>query len=189
MDMEGEGGLEASDVANQSRDNTIEQLLTSENTDNFEDLEAESNEFEDYGGSDEEDEEDVVHQAPPSNLQQACEYGDVDTVIKMLNGGDDANKMERDGRTPLHIASSLGNTELIRILLKHNAIPTIITNDSKFQTCLHIASINGSSDAIQTIIEAVQAADGPEETLKFISTKDSKGNSAIHYAAENGLIL
>ncbi|KDO22403.1 hypothetical protein SPRG_11355 [Saprolegnia parasitica CBS 223.65] len=67
----------------------------------------------------------VIPALPTPALLIAVEAGDLAAVHALLADGANVNISHVDGslRTPLHIASALGQTDLVRLLLEHGADP------------------------------------------------------------------
>lgn len=59
---------------------------------------------------------------------QCSELSVVEYVLSMAGPDVDINARDRDGNTPLHIASMLGRVPVVRLLLEHNAINDSIAN-------------------------------------------------------------
>lgn len=58
----------------------------------------------------------------------------------------------QEDQTPLHIASRLGKTEIVQLLLQHMAHPDAATNNG--YTPLHIAAREGHLDVASVLLEA-----------------------------------
>ena len=75
--------------------------------------------------------------------------------------------------TPLHIASTIGDRDIIDILVKHGALLDAENIDGN--TPLHLACREGHMDCVKLLLE--------------LGAKESKGwneNSLLHYASESG---
>lgn len=66
------------------------------------------------------------------------------------------NELQND-QTPLHIASRLGSTENVSLLLHHGASPDARTKDG--YTPLHNAAASGKEDVLQLLLEHGASAD------------------------------
>lgn len=58
----------------------------------------------------------------------------------------------QEDQTPLHIASRLGKTEIVQLLLQHMAHPDAATSNG--YTPLHIAAREGHLDVASVLLEA-----------------------------------
>ncbi|GBC03939.1 hypothetical protein RclHR1_05400001, partial [Rhizophagus clarus] len=98
------------------------------------------------------------------DLCSACARGDVNIVESILNQNSSSNVNEefqieranieaRDylGRTPLQLAVLGGHTELVKILLKHDA--RIIARMSDGKTVVHLASQYGFLDILELLLQ------------------------------------
>ncbi|KAB8199714.1 ankyrin repeat-containing domain protein [Aspergillus parasiticus] len=118
-------------------------------------------------------------------LHRAASGGCLKTAQVLLDLLDDPGQIDRDGRTPLHLATLGGHVEIVRLLLgkcevtdtkKRTDIPHIIdAQDGKRQTPLMLASQMGHIDCARHLIES--GAD--------ISIKDAIGKTVVHYAVLN----
>ena len=61
-----------------------------------------------------------------------------ETVRVLIEHGADVTMQNGAHSTPLHLASSKGNTETVRLLLQHGA--DVVTQDENNRTPLHLAS-------------------------------------------------
>jgi ankyrin repeat protein len=69
-------------------------------------------------------------------LHYACKYGsktaETDTILELLIGaGADINAQTNDNRTPLHYAIERKNTNIIKILIEHNASKNLANTKGK----------------------------------------------------------
>jgi ankyrin repeat protein len=62
----------------------------------------------------------------PDTIAKAADLGRVDAVRLLLDLDFDPSRAGQFGRTALHYAALAGNTELVRLLIKHRADPTAI---------------------------------------------------------------
>ena len=60
--------------------------------------------------------------APSTPLHMAAQAGDAESAAHLLAAGADSAAKDREGKTPLDRATSLGRTEVLRVLL--DAAPT-----------------------------------------------------------------
>ena len=74
-------------------------------------------------------------------------------AITLLSAGADPSLRDRNGDTPLHLASLRGHVALARLLLDAGAVPGSL--DSKGQTALQLAR----SAQMQTLLKAADAGD------------------------------
>jgi len=59
----------------------------------------------------------------------------------LVRNGAELDIKDKDGKTPLHYASELGQDDTLEILINHKANPDI--QDNKGRTPLHLAIENG----------------------------------------------
>ncbi|XP_078608945.1 death-associated protein kinase 1-like [Branchiostoma floridae x Branchiostoma japonicum] len=95
----------------------------------------------------------------------AVEEGDVQTVRRGLEAGVDVN-VKRDwvgwpDRTPLHVASRYGQTELAELLIEHKA--EVDARDGYGRTPLHVASMNGQTEVAELLIEHKAEVDARDD--------------------------
>uniref|UniRef100_A0A8C9N8F4 Ankyrin 2 n=1 Tax=Serinus canaria TaxID=9135 RepID=A0A8C9N8F4_SERCA len=101
----------------------------------------------------------------PMTLQDKC-------IGRPVGTPEDAEL--REEQTPLHIASRLGKTEIVQLLLQHMAHPDAATTNG--YTPLHISAREGQLDVASVLLEA-----GASHSM---STK--KGFTPLHVAAKYG---
>jgi glutaminase len=105
----------------------------------------------DYHQFDLTDRVDVLKKRSEKTVQffYACFENDIMTVRKMIRYGMDVNMKDYDDRTPLHIACSNGNYEIVKILLAHNANPMI---KDRWRQCALENAIQGGYFEIENLI-------------------------------------
>ncbi|KAG7398731.1 hypothetical protein PHYBOEH_010573 [Phytophthora boehmeriae] len=74
-----------------------------------------------------------------SPLANACFQGHIHCVQALLAAGVDCNIRDAQGNTPLHIATSCGKSEVVRLLLEAPTIDTFAKTIGKTQTALDLA--------------------------------------------------
>ncbi|XP_041716742.2 ankyrin repeat domain-containing protein 6 isoform X2 [Coregonus clupeaformis] len=139
-------------------------------------------------------------------LLVASHKGQADNVVQLINKGAKV-AVTKYGRSPLHLASYKGHTEVVRILLKAGCDLDI--QDDGEQTALHRAAVVGNSDVISALIQEGCALDrqdkdgntalhevswhGFSQSVKLlvkaganVHSKNKAGNTALHLACQNG---
>lgn len=100
----------------------------------------------------------------------------------------------RDGQTPLHIASKLGNTELLDDLMDLRLL-NIMKTDTNGQTALHVASHGGYAEVIRSILSVQQnhmskggmhTSNAQFSNISIANIQDRMGKTALHFAAASG---
>ena len=82
-------------------------------------------------------------------IHEAAESGDVDQVMKLLDGGADVNAPDLDG-TPLRWALLAKQMDVARLLLEHGANPNVKGWDG---TLLESAALNGNTEIVKVLLE------------------------------------
>jgi ankyrin repeat protein len=101
-------------------------------------------------------------------------------VVLLLKRNADPAVAEHRGRTPLHVAAQLNDTQLAASLLENENTP-VDAVDVKGRTCLHYAAECCSSSVVTTIIN-LPAARG----RLIVDFPDRYMRSALHTAAQMG---
>ncbi|XP_078581532.1 death-associated protein kinase 1-like [Branchiostoma floridae x Branchiostoma japonicum] len=84
----------------------------------------------------------------------AVRRGDVQTVRRCLQAGVDVNQRLKGslfGGTALHVASMYGRTEIVKLLLQHDA--DVEARDNYGDTALHVASRNGHTEIVKLLLQ------------------------------------
>ncbi len=100
-------------------------------------------------------------------LIKACEEGSVEEVERLVREGADP-----DCIGAIHQASAAGKTDILSVLLNHNA-DTIHLLDYGRQTALHYAARHGRQDVVKLLVEK-----GAE-----VEAQNDNGQTALHCAA------
>ena len=144
-----------------------------------------------------------------SQLRMACERGDSEEVAYPLAISGE-NFQNREGETPLHIASKHGNLDTIKVLLSR-AECNLHTVDRKDNTPLHYACKNGHHSTVEFLVADqrcqlntqngegetplyLASKYGPVDTVKVLVSRkecdlnipDNKGNTPLHTACKHG---
>lgn len=96
--------------------------------------------------------------------------------LASLRRGPGANIQDSSGYTPLHHAALNGHTDIVRLLLEHDASTNIV--DSKGSSPLHLAAWSGNVDIVRLLLS------GPSICNVNLTTKDDE--TALHCAAQYG---
>ena len=86
------------------------------------------------------------------NIWRACIDGDLERVRQLIQDGQDVNRGDSYGWTPLMKAAYYGHDQVVRELIRAGA--DVNGKDYYKQTALHLASICGHSSVIKTLAEA-----------------------------------
>ena len=105
----------------------------------------------------------------------AVHNGNINTLLFLLNSGENVNIRDANGNTALHIAVANNNYDMVDILLTFGANPNLINNNG--ETALHMAINSGNAEIIANIV-----------TYQYlhIDARDDDGNTALHIAAARG---
>jgi len=107
-------------------------------------------------------------------LFDAVKEGDIAKVKNLLIRGANVNAKDKDGRTPLHHAATIGHVEIARFLLERGA--NVNAKDKDGRTPLHHAATIGHVEIARFLLE--RGAN--------VNAKGKNGNTPLHYAVRNG---
>lgn len=108
-------------------------------------------------------------------LLDACYYGDLAGVLKLLQEKLEVNYRDENGCTALHFAAGQGYTEICESLLENQADAKM--RDMNGRTALHNAALAGNKNVISMLLRYEKAV-----TLYL----DRNHRSPLHYAASMG---
>ena len=122
---------------------------------------------------------DVYNDNKQTALHLACENGHTDIAKYLINNAKcSPTIVDNISRTPLHVASSRGYLELVKLLME---ITTVCDNlnvtDINQQTPLHLACIYGHENVVECLFP---------HTKCNPNFKDLCYNTALHLASSNG---
>jgi serine/threonine-protein phosphatase 6 regulatory ankyrin repeat subunit B len=111
--------------------------------------------------------------------------------ITLAPNGVDSNIIKYGGRTPLHMASSHGHSDVIKMLLDHHADVSHFVNnkDTSGWTPLHCASKEGKNACVQMLLEHgadINAKDNEGRTVFEVASPESK-EFLIKYQLQNNI--
>lgn len=109
-----------------------------------------------------------------SEIVEYSRNGDIPGIKRLIAQHCDVDETDSNGRTALHVASSLGRVGIVKLLVQSGADVDACSTSGK--SPLHEACINGRLDVLQALISEVADLD----------MGDSNGLSAAHYCALNG---
>jgi len=99
----------------------------------------------------------------------------INMVRLLLKLGASVNQVDTCGASPLYLASSLGYTEVVRLLLQE-ARPNVNARTALGGTALHAATACGSLEIVEDLVR-----EGANLTIQ-----DKNGRTALHIAAMKG---
>ena len=81
-----------------------------------------------------------------NSLEDLCEY--------LLEHGILVNSIDSQGRSPIHLAASLGDLDILQLLVRHNANTGI--RDALGNTILHVSAMNKHRHIVSYIVEEIK---------------------------------
>lgn len=87
-------------------------------------------------------------------LMSAVVWGTSARVARLLRGGADPNRPDRDGSTPLYRASVQGNAEIVRVLLAAGARPDVESGTGDEGLPLCAAAVWGHDATVRELLAA-----------------------------------
>ncbi|CZS75070.1 unnamed protein product [Fusarium graminearum] len=109
-----------------------------------------------------------------ANLARIIKNGHLEILKMLLKKGVDVAAADKDGRTPLHLASQNGHLEIVKMLLENGVDAAAADKDG--WTPLHEAVWSGHLEIVKMLLEnGVDAA-----------AADKDGSTPLHRASQNG---
>ena len=115
------------------------------------------------------------------NIWTACREGDLERVRQLIKDGQDVNRGDSYGVTPLMEAARNGHDQIVRELIRAGADVNGKGNYYK-QTALHLASRSGHSIVIKTLAEAganLNVQDVLGMTPLMVATYQGRANAVV----------
>jgi len=101
-----------------------------------------------------------------SELHKACERQDWKEVTSLLNN-ENINTQNREGETPLHIASRHGNLDTVKVLVSRKECELNIL-DERGNTPLHLACYKKALSIVKLLLEQRCNSSNPNQKEKEI---------------------
>jgi len=108
------------------------------------------------------------------NIIDAIKDIDMVSLNVLLAEGASVDTVDKEGNTPLMIASKIGNPRMVEIILAHN--PKLNVRNNRGDTALMIASAQGVLDVTRQLL-----AKGADVTLE-----NAEGLNSVQIALRNG---
>eukprot|EP01113_Clastostelium_recurvatum_P035393 TRINITY_DN492_c0_g1_i1.p2 TRINITY_DN492_c0_g1~~TRINITY_DN492_c0_g1_i1.p2 ORF type:complete len:211 (-),score=50.27 TRINITY_DN492_c0_g1_i1:761-1372(-) len=117
----------------------------------------------------------------------AASLGETIKLQKLLREGADANQKNPRGVTPLHAGASMGNTEIVTILIKEGKARVHI-QDRQGRTSFHIAASQANIPMMEVMAEAGANIDSFDRsgTTPLMLVCESAGSGDGGYGASSG---
>ncbi|KQY15646.1 hypothetical protein ASE23_25215 [Rhizobium sp. Root73] len=122
------------------------------------------------------------------HLEASIRSGDLATVTHLLRSGEDPNHSGPDGMTPLMIASGLGQSQMVDILLTAGA-DVLAIEPRMGATALHKAAQSGNTDVIGLLLDHGAFIDQQSPVLGHTPLMDAvlhKHTEAVRYLLDRG---
>ena len=132
------------------------------------------------------------------SILDLCGCGDLSSIAAKLDENQDGTHVAfwshpTTGWTGLHAAAKMGRSDVASLLLDRNS-KLLFSTTRLGSTPLHIAASQGQNDIVTALLEYCRVRIKRGETnqnvedgvCQYITMKDSKGNCALHKAAQFG---
>ena len=107
-------------------------------------------------------------------LHQYAEAGAVKEILPLIRAGVDVDERDAGGQTALHKATWKGKVDVVRVLLAHNANPSVVSNSGL--SPLIVATLFGHDVILQRLVDAGAS----------LNARDHWDWTALFYAAGYG---
>ena len=113
------------------------------------------------------------------DIRRACREGDLERVRQLIQDGQDVNRGNRYGWTPLMLAAANGHNQVMRMVRELIRAGADVNEQDKYkQTALHKASWKGHYGVVKTLAEAganlnVQDEDGMTPLMEAAEVGDA----------------
>ena len=84
-------------------------------------------------------------------ILEASKRGDTGEVERLIREGEDVNRMDEHGRSPIHLASWHGHTDTVELLLDRGA--NIEEKDNDGDTPIYRAAEGGHTDTVKLLLD------------------------------------
>jgi ankyrin repeat protein len=121
---------------------------------------------------------------------QCCELGKINYVTLLLNNHLSINYQNELGETPMHIAITKKDINLMKLLLEYNPVLTIKTYKDNLN-CYNYADISGNEEIKNLLYSKINSSKEIKSKLKsFINGIDSKNSmSSIESGAKKNYLI
>ncbi len=120
---------------------------------------------------------------PTVNLYLAIQRGDIDQIERHIRWGADINRLNVDGRRPLHVAAERGRIAITRLLMKNGADPN--ATDSEGHTPIHSALMSGRTQIADLLIKQGATYD-PNRLLHQAVEKGVEDRDVVAFVLNRG---
>jgi ankyrin repeat protein len=118
-------------------------------------------------------------QAQAGALSQGVKYHRSMLVRTLLKNGTSVNERDTDGRTALIIASGLGDTDMVQLLLENGADPNMIDNNGGTSP-LHECVQNGNIDVARLLLDHGARIDMQSASIGHTALMDAVWNKRLN---------
>ncbi len=113
-----------------------------------------------------------------TNLHSAAKDGDFEKALSLIKKGRTVDRIDEDGKTPLHYAAAAGHFEMCELLIKYGNSNLLEIPDKDGCIALHYAAFKGHLNICRLLTEQGKS--------NLVEITDKDGNTALHYAAFQG---